>query len=201
MKYLLRVDVSPRGGNSHCRRAGNTAAERIMRRYGIPRIVERDLSASPLLPIDEDYIHAMHSYMSREASTGVAILQQSEQLIEELDGASALMIATPVYNYTVPGTLKTWIDLVVRFGRTFTSTPRGKVGLLRDRPTVIVSASGGMFSGDSAAQPDFFVPYLNAVLATIGITSVRHVRLEGLAHGETAVAAAYASAAEALQAL
>jgi FMN-dependent NADH-azoreductase len=121
-------------------------------------------------------------------------------LIEELDAAHALLIDTPVHNYTVPAELKTWIDYVVRVGRTFKSTSAGKVGTLRDRPTVVVSASGGYFSG-SAPQPDFFTPYLDAVLATIGIRSVRHIRLEGLRRGDDAVRAAYVRADQELSSL
>lgn len=201
MSYLLRIDVSPRGAASHSRRFGDEVVPHLLARNGIDSVIHRDLGVAPLAPIDEVYFDAMHRYTSREESAGVAALAGSEQLIDELDGASALLIATPVYNYTVPAALKNWLDYVVRIGRTFNSTPAGKIGALRDRPAVVVSASGGSFSTQPATQPDFFAPYLDVVLATVGIRSVHHIRLEALAHGEDAVSDAYARARLALAAL
>jgi FMN-dependent NADH-azoreductase len=200
MTYLLRITVSPRAVGSHSRRFADQVAENILRRHAIGRIVLRDITGSAMPCIDSVYVHAMLAHTSREASSGVAALLLSEQLIEELEAAHALLIDTPVHNYTVPAALKTWIDHVVRVGRTFKSSPAGKVGTLRDRPTVVVSAAGGYFSGN-AAQPDFLTPYLDAVLATIGIRSVRHIRLEGLTRGEDAVRAAYARANQELSSL
>jgi FMN-dependent NADH-azoreductase len=200
MTYLLRITVSPRGAGSHSRRFADQVAENLLRRHAIARIVLRDITGSAMPCIDSAYVQAMLAHTSREASLGVAALLLSEQLIEELEAAHALLIDTPVHNYSVPAALKTWIDHVVRVGRTFKSTPAGKVGTLRDRPTIVVSASGGYFSG-SVAQPDFLTPYLDAVLATIGIRSVRHIRLEGLTRGDDAVRAAYARANQDLSSL
>lgn len=55
-------------------------------------------------------------------------LALSDELIQELDEADALWISTPVYNFTVPATLKNWIGLVVRRDVTFTTTESVKVG-------------------------------------------------------------------------
>ena len=76
-------------------------------------------------------------------------LATSEALIGELEACDAVVIGTPMNNYTVPATLKAWIDQIVRIHRTFRSTPQGKVGLLRDRPVYVVIASGGYFTGPS----------------------------------------------------
>ena len=106
-----------------------------------------------------------------------------------------------MHNFTVPAALKAWIDQVVRFGRTFRSTPDGKIGLLADRPTYIVIAAGGYFSDKRARQPDHLTPYLKDILETIGIRDLRFITLEGLARGEDAVDEAYRSARETLKAL
>ena len=108
-------------------------------------------------------------------------------------------------NYTVPATLKAWIDQIVRIHRTFRSTPQGKVGLLRDRPVYVVIASGGYFSRPSPQgtppQPDFLTPYLRAIFGTIGITDLHFIMLEGLTRGAEALAQASAAARERIAAL
>lgn len=198
MTYLLRIDVSARGVASHSRRFADEAAEQLLSRSKIGRVVHRDIAGDLMAPVGSEYVRAMLAHTSREASAGVPVLSLSERLIDELDAAQVLLISTPIHNYTVPAALKAWIDHVVRVGRTFKSTPGGKVGTLADRPTLVVAASGGYFSGASAPQPDFFTPYVDAVLATIGIRSVKHIRLEGMTRGEDAVQRAYAQAREAL---
>jgi FMN-dependent NADH-azoreductase len=127
-----------------------------------------------------------------------AAFEVSEALIQELEAADAVVIATPMHNYTVPAVLKAWIDQIVRIHRTFRSTPAGKVGLLRDRPVFVVAASGGWFTGPSPngapAQPDFLTPYLRAALATIGLMEVNVIALEGLTRGADQVARSLAAA-------
>ncbi len=122
------------------------------------------------------------------ASPGAgAAFAASEVLIEELDRADAVVIATPMHNYSVPAVLKAWIDQIVRIHRSFASTPAGKVGKLRDRPVFAVVASGGWFTGPSPtgtpAQPDFLTPYLRAVLNTIGLMIIHVLALEGVTRG------------------
>jgi FMN-dependent NADH-azoreductase len=68
-------------------------------------------------------------------------------------------------NFTVPSVLKAWIDQLLRVGRTIMPTPDGKVGMLHDRPVFIGIASGGVFVGERANQPDFLTPYLSVALA------------------------------------
>jgi FMN-dependent NADH-azoreductase len=74
----------------------------------------------------------------------------------------------------------------VRIRRTFLSTPAGKVGALRDRPVIVVSAHGGYVTVPPV-QPDFLAPYLQTVFETIGIPSIHFLRLEGMSRGPEAV--------------
>ena len=199
MTYLLRIDVSARGAASHSRRFADEAAKHVLSRCKLERVIHRDIAGDLMAPVTSTYVQAMLTHTSREASAGVSALSLSEQLIDELDAAQALLISSPIHNYTVPAALKSWIDHIVRVGRTFKSTPGGKVGTLADRPTLVIAASGGYFSGSAGPrQPDFFTPYIDAVLATIGIRSVKHIRLEGMSRGEEAVRRAYAQAHETL---
>jgi FMN-dependent NADH-azoreductase len=118
---------------------------------------------------------------ARGASERSALLV-SEALIAELAAADLVVIDTPMHNFTVPSALKAWIDHVVRPSCTFRITPAGKVGLLRDRPVLVVVTCGGRFAGPGA-QDDFLAPYFRYVLGTIGISSVELLRLEGLGRG------------------
>ena len=131
----------------------------------------------------------MMAHTTAESARDSGALQESEKLIEELDAADILIISTPMHNFTVPSMLKAWIDQVIRFGRTFQSTPTGKIGLLRNKPVFIVIASGGLFTGKNPTQPDFLTPYLRAILATIGLKDIHFVTAEAMCRGPEALAA------------
>jgi FMN-dependent NADH-azoreductase len=82
----------------------------------------------------------------------------SEQLIREIETTDALIINTPKHNFTVPAALKLWIDYVPRIHRTFTATPEGRIGLMRDRRAFMIVGSGEFHSGERARQPDVLAP-------------------------------------------
>ena len=194
MSTILYVAASPRGADAHSRRFADTLLARLQAHRPQARIVTRDLAADPIPPPDAVFSAAILAPPMPDHPD----LALSETLIRELEAAEAVVIATPMHNYTVPAVLKAWIDQIVRIHRTFASTPAGKVGKLPDRPVYLVVASGGWFTQASPtgapAQPDFVTPYLRAVLGTIGLRTLTLLPLEGVTRGPDAVAAAWARA-------
>ncbi|WP_454740036.1 FMN-dependent NADH-azoreductase [Cupriavidus necator] len=191
MRALL-LNCSPHGKQSHgFRLAAEAIATLAQSSGGGPacEVLERDLVAEPLPPIGRDYATAITSHAPDPAA-----LAWSERLIVELEQTDALVINTPMHNFTVPAALKLWIDHVLRIHRTFAATLEGKVGFLRDRPTLVLVGSGGFHSGERARQPDFLTPYLRHALGCVGIRSVQFLLLQGLTRGDDAVAAALAAA-------
>ena len=182
---ILEILVSPRP-TSISRQLAREIGERIATRRPGARVLERDLAADPPPHPDLELYEAILS-PTPDDDPRFAL---SEQMIAELEAANFVVIGTPMNNFTVPSSLKAWIDHIVRIRRTFRSTPGGKIGNLRDRPLVVVSAHGGYCSDAPPGQPDFLTPYLRAVFETIGIRSAEFVRLEGLARGPEAVARA-----------
>jgi FMN-dependent NADH-azoreductase len=182
MRSVLYVSCSPRGAASHSLRFAEELLARLRQRHPEVAIQRRDLAADPPMPVDSGFANAVLDPASPAEAFGA-----SETLIRELEAADAVVIATPMHNYTVPAALKAWIDHVVRIHRTFASTPTGKVGKLADRPVFIVVASGGWFSlplpGGVPSQPDFLTPYLRAILNTIGLHDIRIIALEGVTRG------------------
>jgi FMN-dependent NADH-azoreductase len=185
MTAILQILVSPRA-QSFSRRIARDIVSRIAAGCPGARIIERDLAADPPPHPDLDLYEAILS-PTPEGDPRFAL---SERLIAELEAADVVVIGTPMNNFTVPSTLKAWIDHIVRIRRTFRSTPEGKIGLLRDRPLIVISAHGGYCGDALPAQPDFLTPYLAAIFAIIGIRSVEFLRLEGLARGPEDVARA-----------
>lgn len=194
MTKILHIACSPKGDAAHSWKVARLLVDRLAEGEQSAAIITRRLDQSPPTLASAAFAAEMMAHTTADAARSVQALQESEQLIEELDAADILVISTPMHNFTVPAALKAWIDQVVRFGRTFESTPTGKIGLLRDRPVFLVIASGGIMTGEAVTQPDFLTPYLKAILATIGLKTLHVITAEALSRGPDALAAGEASA-------
>jgi FMN-dependent NADH-azoreductase len=182
MQHILFVSCSPKGSDSISQLFGHEVLKRLRAQQPAAWVTHRDLCAAPPAFVDAAFCSAI-----LDAGADAAAFATSEALIAELERADAVIIATPMHNYSVPAVLKAWIDQVVRIHRSFARTKSGKVGKLRDRRVFIVVASGGWFTRPSPvgtpAQPDFLTPYLRAVLNTIGLHDIDMLALEGVTRG------------------
>jgi FMN-dependent NADH-azoreductase len=194
IRNILHLTCSPRGGEAYSHIISTELVDALRARHSGANVVTRDLATTPPSFVDIGFTRAIRD----PAATDAPAFAESQALIAELETSDALVIGTPMHNFTVPAPLKAWIDQIVRIHRTFRSTQAGKLGLLRDRPSVVVIASGGYFTGpapgSTPAQPDHLTLYLRDILATIGITDLRFITLEGLSRGPDAVATALAGA-------
>jgi FMN-dependent NADH-azoreductase len=198
MTKILHLTCSPRGQASESYRLSQKIVGYLLDSEPTATVIIRPISGVP--DIDESYATALgateRSYLEMFVEGSMS---RSEELIQELESADFVVIATPMHNFTVPAALKAWIDHVVRVRRTFDVTAQGKLGALRDRPVFVSVSSGGRFSGDRAHQPDFLTPYLKAILGTIGLHDLTFFSVEGSALGPDALVAARTKADQAVQ--
>ncbi|MGT2477078.1 FMN-dependent NADH-azoreductase [Paraburkholderia terrae] len=196
LKVLL-LDCSPRRDNSTSRHFTRQLLPAMAERLGRDiQITRRDLGTQPLPPITEAHAESLVLPGDVAKERFGEALAVSDELIRELDQADMLWISTPVHNFTVPAVLKNWIDHVVRIDVTFAAGANGKVGLLRDRPTFVAVTAGGAMFREPAWQPDFFRPYLSAVLGVIGLKDVTFMHAAGLVSTDEPLALVEAKAAQ-----
>ena len=171
MKHLLVVNASPFADSA----AGMQQIQPLLTETQSRniRMTQRDCAGLPSL--SAEYARAVTA--ARPATAPVFAL--SEQLICELERAQAVIISTPLHNFTLPAALKLWLDYVVRQGRTMQMTAQGKQGLLPPRPVLVLIRSGGACHGESARQPDFLTPYLTCILPLAGLYEPEFVWLPG----------------------
>lgn len=179
---ILHVICSPRAQASESHALSRKIIGYLLKRDPSAVLVNRAIGGGSFLHIDDSYATALGATQKSPDETCLnGSMAQSDELIRELESSDCVVIATPMHNFTVPSTLKAWIDHVVRVRRTFRATPDGYVGLLRDRPVFVAVSSGGRYSGPRARQPDFLTPYLRASLGTIGLRDLIFFAVEGTA--------------------
>ncbi|AUO11711.1 FMN-dependent NADH-azoreductase [Priestia megaterium] len=99
--------------------------------------------------------------------------------LEQFVRADKIVIAFPLWNFTVPAVLHTYFDYLNQAGKTFKYTPEGPVGLLGDKKVMLLNARGGVYSEGPAAEVEMAVKYVSSVLQFFGITDVNSVIIEG----------------------
>lgn len=181
MKVLL-INSSPQQRESSTYRLAQEMLNQLSVNAGM-NVVDvslEEVDATVLPHIDSAYAAALCApHIEHDESVGSLAI--SNRLIESLESADVVIITSPMHNYSLPSGLKSWVDHVVRAGKTFAITAEGKQALLTDKPVYILVSAGGIFSGKEAYQPDFFTPYLKEVLSTIGLTSLQFITIEGTA--------------------
>ncbi|WP_329753555.1 FMN-dependent NADH-azoreductase [Stenotrophomonas maltophilia] len=178
---LLHLDASVLGDNSVSRQLSAAVVARFTGQIDGLQVDYRDLDANPV----------PHLRSSSLARTDAAEATDAEQVMQQFLEADIVVIGAPMYNFSIPSTLKAWIDRVAVAGRTF---KYGPVGLAGGKRVIIASSRGGIYT-DSPA--DFQEPFLRQVFAFMGINEVELVRAEGIAyspqHREDAIAGALAA--------
>ena len=104
---------------------------------------------------------------------------EAERIAIRLSLADRVLISTPMWNFSIPYKLKQWLDVIIQPGLTFRfDAAQGYLPLLKDRPTLVILASGGDFvTGMNRGRVDMATPYLREALRFVGISNVRFVPL------------------------
>lgn len=172
-RTVLHIDAS-------ARLQGSTSRElsaKVVSRLRPATVLRRDL-AQPLPQITEDWVDANFTPADQRDALQRDLLALSDGLVEEVKSADTIVIGTPIYNFSVPASLKAWIDLIARAGVTFEYTDAGPRGLLTGKRAIVVLTSGGTPLG---SEIDFASGYLRHILGFVGITGVEIVAADRMA--------------------
>ncbi|GAB3318307.1 FMN-dependent NADH-azoreductase [Luteimonas notoginsengisoli] len=186
---LLHIDSSALGANSATRELSAAIVARWQAQVPGLSTEYRDLDSDPV----------PHLTGQALAGNDAAAAVESERVLQQFLDADVVVLGAPMYNFSIPSTLKAWIDRIAVAGRTFRYTAQGPEGLAKGKRVIVASARGGLHEG---APSDFQEPYLRFLLGFLGITSVEFIRAEGIAmspqHRSDAMAAAHAAIGEPL---
>ncbi|MFJ9606315.1 FMN-dependent NADH-azoreductase [Kitasatospora sp. NPDC101176] len=160
MPTLLHIDSSAVVDGSVSREV--TAAFRAAWEAEHPEgtVVYRDLAVEDIPHLDAHGIVAGFVPAEGRSAEQAAAFALREQLMTELEQADAVLIGSPMYNFTIPSSLKAWLDQVILVGRTAGENPSAK-----GTPVTVVAARGGSYAPGAPREPyEFVTTYLEKVL-------------------------------------
>ena len=165
---ILRLDASASVSTSNSKKLGDELITQLENRHAISNLRQRDLNQEMAF-IDDTWVAANFTPAEQRNDEQVQRLAFSDELIDEIQQADHIVLTTPMYNFGIPATLKSWIDLICRAGVTFQYTADGPVGLIRDKQVDIVITTGGV---PLQSPVDFVSDYLKQVFRFIGIEDI-----------------------------
>jgi FMN-dependent NADH-azoreductase len=178
MPHLLHLDSSadPRSSASRAVTAAFVAGWRE-RGSGFT-VTSRDLQADPPPHLPDAALHWSPRLRTAEEVVDPADEARQQTYLDELLAADVLLLGAPMYNWSLPSTLKAWVDHVHVLG---TTVPFGEFEArpLAGRTAVVVSSRGASYdAGGEQASWDHTVPPLELVLGQSFGMSVSVITLQ-----------------------
>ena len=181
MKTLLKVQTGLFGAESQSTQLADRFVAQWLRHNPNGRVITRDVAADPVPHLTAERLLAFGSKPESRTGEQQAVLDYSDALIAELQNADVIVLAVPMYNFSVPSTLRAYFDHIARAGVTFRYTEKGPEGLLKGKKAYVFATRGGLYAGTAADTQTAFV---RDFLRFVGIEDVEFVYAEGLAMGD-----------------
>ena len=168
---ILRIDSSAQTEISQSRRLSDRIVDGLRALGKSSDVTVRDLNER-LPQLDRAWIEANTTPIDNRTDDQRKTLALSDTLIAEIEAADTLIIGVALYNFSIPASLKLWIDLVCRARKTFTYSEDGPKGLMAGKKAIVFFVSGGTAFGSDI---DFASGYIRHILGFIGITDVTFI--------------------------
>lgn len=183
---ILEIRASARTSGSLSRMLADGLIESLKNKGVDFEIKSRDVGLHPPTVVNEAWIAAAFAKKERDDEQQ-RLLRESDGYIEELRWADVIVIATPMYNYGMPSSLKAWFDQVIRINETFTfDLSRGDFPLepiMKEKMLLLFTSSGefGFEDGGIRSGQDHLVPHVKTCAKYLGVNvedSFYHIGIE-----------------------
>ena len=141
---LLKIDSSPMGDRSVSRKLTAAFAKAWLKAHPGGTVISRDLTVLHIPIVDGSWVGAAYTPEDARTTQQKDALATSDMLIAELQQADEYVIGVPMHNFSIPSTLKLWIDQVVRLGKTVAYSAAGVEGLLKGKKVTLLMASAAV---------------------------------------------------------
>lgn len=177
MTTLLNIQSSPHYETSLSRSLSKQFIEQWMLANPDGKVINRDVMKTELPYINTTWLSGAFIPAENHTPEMTEALKISEELVAEFKAADEILIGTPMHNFTIPANFKAYLDQVVRFNHTYNLNG----GMLKDKATTIIVASGRLYTANAPyANCDHVSGLLKCLLNYMGINSVQVVLAGGM---------------------
>lgn len=189
---ILRIDSATTGKDSVTRELTEAIAAHFREKHPDATWVTRDFAADPLPHLDRASTGAIRQPRDTHDDAMKAVFAKERAVLDEFLASDIVILGVPMYNFSVPSSIKSWLDRLGAPGVTFAYSEKGPEGLAGGRRVIVASSRGGAYEMDGPAEHQ--ETYLRDFFGFIGIDNVEFVRAEKIGFGPEARQQAIADA-------
>ncbi|RFU69456.1 FMN-dependent NADH-azoreductase [Peribacillus saganii] len=185
MTKLLYITAHPHDDTqSFSMAAGKAFIDTYREKNPDHEVVNMDLYKENIPAIDVDVFSGWGKLRSGQSFEELSAEEKAKvgrlsELCEQFIAADKYVFVTPLWNFSFPPVMKTYIDAIAVAGKTFKYTEQGPVGLLTDKKALHIQARGGIYSEGPAAEMEMGHRYLNIIMQFFGVPSFEGIFIEG----------------------
>lgn len=189
---ILRIDTAVTGEQSVSRELTQAIVDHFRARHPDATVIERDFGTQPLPHIDPVTMGAIRFPADKHDEAMAAAHPAERAVLDEFLASDVVIVGAPMYNFTIPSSLKAWLDRLGVPGVTFGYTEAGPTGYAGGRRVIVASSQGGAYELDAPFEHQ--ESYLRDFFAFIGIDNVEFIRASKIGFGPEARETALADA-------
>ena len=177
MKTLI-VSYLPRGEMSHTRKLLKTFAQTLGgHEFEHVNLIE---DVPDLFTPGNLGAYIQRNYLKKRLTPELSrSLARMDRMTAQFKTADIVVLATPMFNFSLPATVKAWFDAVMLKGETWDINEQGYVGLMKGKKVLILMASGGVYTGEMASW-DHCMSLAKLEFQFMGFDDIRGVSAAGV---------------------
>jgi FMN-dependent NADH-azoreductase len=176
MTHLLQIDTSTRTERSISRLLAKEFVEQWIASQPESMVTYRDIGQFPIPHVTEEWMDAAALSPGEATLDRISELFFSNELVDELLVNDRYLISIPILNFTIPSTLKTYIDLIVRNGLTVEGNKHDPQGLLHNKKLLVIATQRNNYPHKNQNEVvKYFESYLRHIFEHIGVTHVNFI--------------------------
>ncbi|MFZ0185275.1 MAG: NAD(P)H-dependent oxidoreductase [Nitrosotalea sp.] len=182
LKTLI-VQYTPRNERSNTKKIldafigeiKNSDIERLDLVKDVPDLFsEQNLSA---------YIH--RNYLGEELSSDQkSSLSKMDRMTAQLKSADVVVVAFPMFNFSMPATVKAWFDYVMIKGQTWDAKDGSYIGLMNGKKALAIVSSGTVYDTEPMASWEYALSLAKIEFQFMGYSDIRGILAGGMNAGE-----------------
>lgn len=184
MNKVLIINTSVRKERSHSRKLTELFKDNWKKKNPNDQFTYREVGLEEIPPINEKWIASAFINPNERTNENQSGVELSNALIKEFKAHNVYVLGTPMYNWSIPSGLKSYIDQLMRINETWkfrSGKPDGDyVGLLENKKMFILSSRGDTGYGENEKNEhmNFQTTYLKFVFGIMGIKDISIISLD-----------------------
>ncbi len=188
MTTLLYITAHPgEASSSYSLAVGEQFVQAYKKTHPEDEIKHLSLYELDIPNIDAEVLEAWSKLGQGVPAHELSLSQQDKimrlgQVLGEFMKADKYVFVNPMWNFSYPPVMKTYIDAICMRGKTFKYTENGPIGLLQNKKALHIQASGGIYAEGPMQHMEHGNRHLKSVLSFIGVHDVENILIEGISY-------------------